>query len=229
MLVHQTERSPDLKTTVQQRQKMTHAKFFTAAFTAVIVLGMTACSPNTQSTAQSEVCSSAASTATGTAQIGGPFTLINQEGVTVTDATFKGRHALMYFGFSLCPDVCPTSLMRMGNALRETPETAKKLTPIFVSLDVERDSPESLKDYVGAGPFAEGLVGLTGTPEQRDAIVKAFKVYWDKVDDPSSAAEYTIGHSDLIYLMDPNGELVDIFTTDDSPAQIASCLDHYIP
>ena len=147
----------------------------------------------------------------GTADIGGAYTLINQDGETVTQAQAIGKPHLVYFGFSYCPDICPTALQKMGAAQARIDPEGDKLNYIFISVDPERDTPESLKLYVTANGFPKGMTGLTGTDAQVEAAKTAFKVYSQKVPTPDSAAEYTVDHSDIIYFMDKDGKFVEFF------------------
>lgn len=147
----------------------------------------------------------------GTADIGGAYTLINQDGQAVTEASAQGKPQLVYFGFSYCPDICPTALQKMGAAQARIDPKGDKLNYLFISVDPERDTPESLKLYVTANGFPAGLNGLTGTQAQIDAVKAAYKVYSQKVPTPDSAAEYTVDHSDIIYLMDKDGKFVEFF------------------
>lgn len=147
----------------------------------------------------------------GTADIGGAYTLINQNGETVSEADALGKPQLIYFGFSYCPDICPTALQKMGAAQSRIDPDGDKLNYIFISVDPERDTPESLKLYVIANGFPKGLTGLTGTAEQIETAKTAFKVYSQKVPTPESASDYTVDHSDIMYLMDKNGEFVEFF------------------
>ena len=159
--------------------------------------------------------------------IGGPFTLINQDAEIVTRESFLGKPQLIYFGFGFCPDVCPTSLQRMGAAMKELRADADKIQPIFITIDPERDTAESLKLYITANGFPENLIGLTGSQEQIDAATTAFRVYKNRVDDPQSAAGYTMDHTDIVYLMGKDGLFVDIFTHENTPAEMAARLkDH---
>ncbi|HHL42237.1 MAG TPA: SCO family protein [Hellea balneolensis] len=160
----------------------------------------------------------------GKAAIGGPFTLIDQTGKTVTQNDFKGKAQLVYFGFALCPDVCPTALQQMGAALRLAGKSADDYQPIFITVDPLRDTPEKLAKYVKARGFPEHLVALSGSPDQINAVIKAFGVYAKKVEDDSSEAGYTYDHSSMIYLMDKNGEFVEVFSHNDSPDKIAKRL-----
>lgn len=147
---------------------------------------------------------------TGQALVGGPFELVDHTGRTVTDRDFQGRHTLIYFGFARCPDVCPSALQVMSAALDQIGEDAKHISPILITLDPERDTPEVLASYVSA--FHPRLVGLTGTPEAVANAARAYRVFHQKVDQPGSAADYTIDHSSIIYLMDAKGQFVTHFT-----------------
>jgi len=146
----------------------------------------------------------------GKAAVGGPFTLTDHTGRRVTDQDFRGKYMLVYFGFTFCPDVCPTGLQVMAAALDQLGPKAEEIIPIFISVDPERDTPEQLAQYVPS--FHPRLIGLTGSPEEIQSVAKAYRVYFRKVKDEKSTAEYTIDHTSIIYLMDPNGEFVTHFT-----------------
>jgi len=146
----------------------------------------------------------------GKAAVGGPFTLTDHTGRRVTDQNFRGKYMLVYFGFTFCPDVCPTGLQVMAAALDQLGPKAEEIIPIFISVDPERDTPEQLAQYVPS--FHSRLIGLTGSPEEIQSVAKAYRVYFRKVKDEKSTAEYTIDHTSIIYLMDPNGEFVAHFT-----------------
>jgi len=146
----------------------------------------------------------------GKAAVGGPFTLTDHTGRRVTDQDFRGKYMLVYFGFTFCPDVCPTGLQVMAAALDQLGPKAEEIIPIFISVDPERDTPEQLAQYVPS--FHSRLIGLTGSPEEIQSVAKAYRVYFRKVKDEKSTAEYTIDHTSIIYLMDPNGEFVTHFT-----------------
>ncbi|MEO1038595.1 MAG: SCO family protein [Pseudomonadota bacterium] len=165
----------------------------------------------------------------GEATIGGPFELVAHTGETVTEADFLGRPMLIYFGFTYCPDICPMSLQIMGSALeRMDAEDAAVFQPILISVDPERDTPESLADYVQSPAFPEGLIGLTGTVEQVRAAADAYRVYYVKVEDQDTVADYLVDHSSIIYLMDANGRFVEVFTHGTDPAIIAARLERFI-
>lgn len=147
----------------------------------------------------------------GTADIGGAFDLINQDGVAVSEASALGKPQLIYFGFSYCPDICPTALQKMGAVQARIDPSGDKLNYIFISVDPERDTPESLKLYITANGFPKGLMGYTGTLDQIEAVKSAYKVYSQKVPTPDSAADYTVDHSDIMYLMNNDGTFVEFF------------------
>lgn len=158
----------------------------------------------------------------GEADIGGAFALVNQDGTVQTQADFEGKPQLIYFGFSYCPDICPTALQKLGAVQATVDKKGDKLNYIFISVDPERDTPESLKLYVGANGFPERLTGLTGSQAQVDAAKAAFKVYSQKVETPESAGDYTVDHSDIIYFMDASGKFLDIFTGRSSALDISA-------
>jgi cytochrome oxidase Cu insertion factor (SCO1/SenC/PrrC family) len=146
----------------------------------------------------------------GQALVGGPFTLTDETGKRVTDQDFRGRFMLVYFGFTFCPDVCPTALQVMAAALDKLGPKAERITPVLISVDPERDTPAQLALYVKS--FHPRLVGLTGSAEEIDAVSKAYRVYVKKVPDPKSSAGYTMDHSSIIYVMGPDGRYRAHFT-----------------
>ena len=145
----------------------------------------------------------------GVPQIGGPFVLVNQEGKTVSEADFKGKYMLIYFGFTYCPDVCPTSLTTMGDALDILGDKAENITPVFITVDPERDDPEAMKMYVEH--FHPRLVGLTGSVDQVKVAAKAYKAYFAKAGDGYGDDDYEMDHSSITYLMAPDGKFVTHF------------------
>ncbi|PZF77497.1 SCO family protein [Aestuariivirga litoralis] len=150
----------------------------------------------------------------GTALVGGPFSLIDQDGRRVTERDFLGKYMLVFFGYTYCPDVCPTELQVMSAALDQLGPDASRIQPVFVSIDPARDTPEVLKAYVGN--FGPRLMGLTGTPEEVAAIARAYRVYYTKAAGGSSSTDYLMDHSSIIYLMGPDGRFVRhmAYTTD---------------
>jgi cytochrome oxidase Cu insertion factor (SCO1/SenC/PrrC family) len=158
--------------------------------------------------------------------IGGSFALTDQDGRTVTSDSLKGKPTLIYFGFTYCPDVCPTSLLLMETALEKLgPDAAKKVNLVFITIDPERDTPELMKGYVtNFGPTFEGL---TGTPQQIDAAARAYRVYYQKV--PSKdGAPYLMDHSSIVYLLDRNGRFVTHFTHEAKAEAIATAVERLL-
>jgi protein SCO1/2 len=158
---------------------------------------------------------------TGLPSIGGPFQLTDQDGKTVTDKSFRGKWLLIYFGYTHCPDACPTALNDMAEAIDKMGANRDKLKAVFISVDPERDTPPVLKDYVAA--FGDTVVGLTGTPAEVQQAAKAYRVYYAK-HPGSTPGEYDMDHSSVIYVMDPEGRFVANFTHESQPAQIAERL-----
>ena len=141
---------------------------------------------------------------TGRALIGGPFTLTDHTGRRVTDRDFAGRPMVIFFGFTNCPDVCPSGLQVLSAALDKLGPKAEKLAPLFVSVDPERDTHERLAQYVKS--FHPRIIGLTGTPEQVDNVARAYRVYFKKAPSDGSTGSYSIDHSSIFYIMDAAGE-----------------------
>ncbi len=149
--------------------------------------------------------------------VGGPFTLTDHTGKTVTEKNFAGRYLLIYFGFTSCPAICPTELQKINQALKQLGPIADKIQPLFVTIDPERDTQEVMKNYVAQ--FNPRLIGLTGTVEQVDDALKAYKIYARKVKDPAMT-DYTMDHSSYIYFMSPDGQLLSLYGVDSTPADI---------
>jgi protein SCO1/2 len=156
---------------------------------------------------------------TTAADIGGPFSLTDQDGKKVTDADYAGQWKLVFFGFTSCPEVCPTTLNRISLTLKALGPLGDKLHPLFITVDPERDTPEVMKSYVDA--FDKRITGLTGTPAEIDAVAKAYRAFYQKV--PQSN-DYTMDHSTLIYVMRPDGRYETLLRYDDSPAEMADKL-----
>lgn len=163
----------------------------------------------------------AGTTVQSSVPIGGPFTLTDQSGKAVTDADYRGKYLLIYFGYTYCPDVCPTELGTMARAVDLLGPQADKVQPLFISVDPERDTVAHLKEYVAL--FHPRLVGLTGTPEQVKAAAKAYRVYYAKAPQKDAKPdEYLMDHSSFIYLMGPDGRFLGVYpagTTADRLAQ----------
>lgn len=163
------------------------------------------------------------------AAIGGPFTLTDQDGRTATDRDFAGRYRIMYFGFTHCPDVCPTDLAVLGQALRrfekQDPERAARVVPIFVSVDPERDTPAVLKEYVAA--FHPRLVGLTGTKAQLADTIRKYGAYGEK-EAPAARGGYNVNHSRIAELIGPAGEPIVLLPYDKGAEAVAAELDRWV-
>jgi len=155
-------------------------------------------------------------------QIGGPFTLIGEDGQKVSDSDFRGRYLLVFFGFTHCPDVCPMTLQRIADALEAAPELKDKVTPLLISVDPERDTPAAMKEYVAY--FGPAFRGLTGTPDEIAAVLKAYGVYAKKVKLEGSALDYTVDHSSFIYLLGPDGRFITLFDPQQDSAALAARL-----
>lgn len=154
-------------------------------------------------------------------QIGGPFTLTDHHGKTVTDADYRGRYLLIFFGYTFCPDVCPTELQTVAVALESLGEAGKQVLPLFISVDPQRDTPSHLAEFVQQ--FHPQIVGLTGTPEQIAAVARAYRAYYAKAPG-SDPAHYLIDHSAFLYLMAPNGQFLTVFRNGTSPETLAADL-----
>ena len=161
--------------------------------------------------------------------IGGAFTLTDQDGKTVTDADFKGGYSLFYFGYTFCPDVCPTELSTVARALdlvaEKDPAVAEQVTPVFVTVDPKRDSQALMKDYVQA--FYPRMVGLRGDEAATADIAAKFRVYYAIGEDLGDGF-YLVNHSSYLYLMGPNGELKSLIRGGASAENVAEVLTRVV-
>lgn len=153
--------------------------------------------------------------------IGGPFALVDHTGRAVTDRDYRGRAALVFFGFTFCPDVCPTELGNVAAALDLLGADAARVAPLFVTIDPERDTPAKLADYVAL--FHPAIIGLTGTPEQVAAAARAYRVYYAKAT-PPGASDYVMDHSAFTYVLGPDGGVRALLRPGASPEDIARAL-----
>ena len=160
------------------------------------------------------------------AAIGGPFTLTDGAGRTVTDKTFLGKYMLVYFGYTFCPDVCPTTLNDVGQALDKLGARADQVHPLFITVDPARDTPAVVKQYAAA--FSPRLEGLTGTPDQIASVAHEYRVYYAAHKTGPNPGDYTMDHSSILYVMNPAGQFVGIIQADESPDQIAADLAKYM-
>jgi len=158
----------------------------------------------------------------GAALIGGPFALQTADGKTVTDADLVGHPTLVYFGYTHCPDVCPTTLAQISDVLALLPDKPVKV--LFITVDPERDTPALMGDYVSS--FDKRMVGLSGAPAEVEKTERAYRVYAKKA--PEENGEYAMDHSSVVYLMDRNGRFVEAFNLERSAADAAKELEGYL-
>lgn len=149
--------------------------------------------------------------------VGGPFTMTDHTGAEVTEALLRDRYSLIYFGYTFCPDVCPTELQDMSVAINLAGDAGEKVTPVFVTVDPERDGQEEIAAYVEA--FHPRMIGLRGTDAQTTGIAKAYRVFYQPVDKKDEY--YLMDHSNFIYLMGPDGSNIAIFNGDVDPQLMA--------
>lgn len=161
---------------------------------------------------------------TAPAAIGGPFQLTDQSGQTVTEKNLLGKPTIIFFGFTHCPDVCPTALFEMSEVLRAMGPDAAKINAYFVSVDPERDTVAAMKEYLSS--FDPNLKGLTGAPEEIAKVISAYRVYAKKI--ALKDGDYTMDHTALIYLMDRNGKFVRPFDLKRKPDEAAADLKRYL-
>ena len=161
---------------------------------------------------------------TAPAAIGGPFQLTDQTGQTVTEQNLKGKPTLIFFGFTHCPDVCPTSLFEISEVLKAMGKDADRVNALFVSVDPERDTAAAMKDYLSS--FDPHLKGLSGDPAAVAKVISAYRVYAKKV--PLKDGDYTMDHTALIYLMDREGNFVSPFNLKRTPEEAAKDLKRYL-
>jgi protein SCO1/2 len=162
-------------------------------------------------------------------EIGGPFELIDQTGKTVTQADFAGKLMLVYFGFTFCPDICPTELLTMGQAVDLLGDKAAEVVPVFITVDPKRDPPAKIKDYVAA--FHPRFVGLTGSEAQVSAAAKAYRVFYRYApakDGAELGDDYRVDHTSYVYLMDREGRYVAHFVHGQSAETIADGIKKYL-
>lgn len=163
------------------------------------------------------------------ALFGGPFALTDHNGRSVTDETFRGRFTLLYFGYTFCPDLCPTNLLTMAEALEALgPEQAGRVQPLFVTVDPERDGPAALKDYMAH--FGPRFLALRGTPARTRAALKAWRVHRRKVlpEAGADADGYLVDHATLTFLMGPDGRFRTLFPHDTPAEKMAAALRRYL-
>ena len=163
------------------------------------------------------------------AAIGGPFTLVDSAGRTVHWSDFAGKYRIVYFGYTYCPDVCPTDMQRLMQGFAkfkaDHPDRAAQVVPMFISVDPERDTPKVVGEFTHA--FSDDLLGLTGTPEQVAQAAKAFAVYYEK-GKPNAAGGYLVNHSTAAYLMGRKGQPIALVPIDDGPKAVTASLEKWV-
>ena len=162
--------------------------------------------------------------ATAPAAIGGPFQLTDQTGQTVTEKSMQGHPTLVFFGFTHCPDVCPTTLFEISEVLRAMGKDGDRVNAYYISVDPERDTAAAMKDYLSS--FDPRMKGLTGSSEEIAKVLSEYRVYAKKV--PLKDGDYTMDHTALVYLMDRDGKFVAPFNLNRKPDEAASDLKHYL-
>jgi protein SCO1/2 len=158
----------------------------------------------------------------GALTVGGPFALIDGDGKPVTDQTWHGKYLLVYFGYTYCPDVCPTTLSNVADAMDKLGSKADRIQPLFITVDPKRDTPPVVKQYAAA--FGPRIVGLTGSPEQIAAAAKAYRVYYAEHRTGPGPDDYSMDHSSVLYLMGPEGRFIAPLRADQDGPEIAAAL-----
>jgi len=155
-------------------------------------------------------------------EIGGPFALIGPGGAPITDKSFPGKYLLIFFGYTYCPDVCPTTLTSVAGALDRLGPLAAKIQPLFITVDPQRDTVDVLQSYVGH--FDKRIIGLTGSPASIEAAEKAYRVYAAPSRTGDGPNDYLMDHSAIVYLMDPQGAFVTVLDHASPAEQMAKDL-----
>jgi protein SCO1/2 len=158
----------------------------------------------------------------GPISIGGPFTLESGGGQPVTDRDFRGKYMLVYFGYTFCPDVCPTTLTAVADAMDKLGAAASRVQPVFITVDPKRDTPAVVAQYTAA--FGPNIVGLTGTAEQIAQVAREYRVYYAEHRTGSGPNDYSMDHSSVLYLMGPAGGFVAPVRADESGDEMAAHL-----
>lgn len=161
--------------------------------------------------------------ATGQPLVGGPFTLTDQDGQVVTEKILEGKWSLVFFGFTYCPDYCPTTLGVLNAVQERMGDKAKNLQIVFISIDPERDTPQMLKDYLSSDGFPDGVIGLTGTPEQVAQVAKEYRAFYQKVGEGEG---YTMNHGLTVYLMGPDGKFRSAVAHDLGPSRTVTLIEN---
>ena len=163
---------------------------------------------------------------TGQPQVGGAFQLVDHQGQQRTDADFKGKILLVYFGYSFCPDICPTALNHISQALNEMGRQASEFQPIFITIDPERDTVQNLALYMEN--YHPRFIALTGTPDALRQVMQAYRVYAQKAKPNETSVEYLMDHSSIVYVMDRQGRYLTSFDHQTKPDKIKEILKNYL-
>lgn len=180
-----------------------------AAVTVVVVTG------------RDQAAAVADGSATGQASVGGPFQLVNQQGQPVDQGLLNGRWSLVFFGFTYCPDFCPTTLQALAATKARLGSAADDVQIVFISVDPERDTPAALKDYLATDGFPAGVIGLTGTETQVKTAADAYRAYYQRV---GTGPDYTMNHSLTVYLIGPDGKFRSALAHDLGPERSAQLI-----
>ena len=177
-------------------------------------LTLSACAPRAASSAQAQG-----------AEPGGPFALVNQDGRAVDQSVLKGKWSVVFFGYTFCPDYCPTTLTTLGKAMDQLGPKASAAQVVFITIDPERDTPAAMKSYISSRVFPKNMLGLTGTPAQVAQVAKGYRVFYQK---EGTGSTYSMDHSTALYLMDPTGKfhsvIADGLTPEEDARQISDAM-----
>jgi protein SCO1/2 len=185
-----------------------------AVLAAAPLVSLSGCAPRAASSSQAQG-----------AEPGGPFTLVNQDGRAVDQSVLKGKWSVVFFGYTFCPDFCPTTLTTLGKAMDELGPKANDAQVVFITIDPARDTPAAMKTYISSRVFPKNIIGLTGTPAQISQVARGYAVYYQK---EGTGSTYSMDHSTALYLMDPNGKfhsvIADGLTPEEDARQISDAM-----
>ena len=196
------------------------SRFSQIALAFAVTLPLAACGPTRADDSAIAACKSRSSAA-----IGGPFRLTSHTGAPITEASFKGRKTLVFFGYTFCPDICPVVLFNVGKAMEDIPEDKRPVT-LFISVDPARDTPETLTQYIASNGFPKDIIGATGTLDELKAVNAAFKTPgFGRGKESEDGGGYLVSHASWLYLMNEDWALDTFFNDTASAAEIARCVN----